>query len=132
MGRKIRLLWSISRSMSRFWTDAMQVLETASRAARDEAPADLAVILDAAGGLRIVAAEGWSTEGLRSEYGGTVYHVTRTGRDVCVEGRAAGMSCTLRGPFTGSPLPRALPPASIDHVPGAAGYCPSRPPLRLA
>jgi hypothetical protein len=89
--------------MSRFWKDAVKVLETASVAPRDGVSGNLAVILDPAGGLRILPAEGWTIEGLRAEYGGTVYHVIRTGHDVCVEGRAAGMSCTLRGPFVPPP-----------------------------
>jgi hypothetical protein len=94
--------------MSRFWKDAVQLLETASHAPHDGLSSDLALIIDSAGGLRIVAATGWSIEGLRSEYGGAVYRVTRSGRDVCVEGRAPGMSCLLRGPSM-TPLPHTTP-----------------------
>jgi hypothetical protein len=95
--------------MSRFWNDAVQVLETASSAPQDGSSSDLALIIDSTGGLRIVAATGWSIEGLQSEYGGAVYHVTRTGHDVCVEGRAPGMSCTLRGPSLTPQLPHTAP-----------------------
>jgi hypothetical protein len=100
--------------MSRFWNDAVQVLETASHSTQDGFSSDFAVIVDGAGTLRIVAAEGWSPEGLRSEYGGTVYHISRTGRDICVEGRAPGMSCTLRVPSAAPLLPQAIPTYSLE------------------
>jgi hypothetical protein len=74
--------------MSRFWKDAVQVLETAIHVPHDGFSSDLALIVDSIGGLRIVSATGWGIEGLRSEHGGAVYHVTRSGHYVCVEGRA--------------------------------------------
>lgn len=114
--------------MSRFWEDAVQILETARRS-RDGSSGDLALIIDPAGGLRIVPAEGWSTEGLCSEYGGTVYHVTRSGHGVCVEGRAAGMSCTLRVPFLTPPRSPAapqklLPETNTDRMDHSDGVSP--------
>jgi hypothetical protein len=102
-------LTSDKQRMSPFWNDAVQVLETASHAPHDGFSSDLALIIDSAGGLRIVTATGWSIEGLQSEYGGAVYHVTRTGHDGCVEGRAPGMSCLLRGPSMTPPLPQTAP-----------------------
>jgi hypothetical protein len=95
--------------VSRFWDHAAEIFETARRTPRDEGHDEMAVVLDGAGGLRLVMASGWTAEGLRAEYGGAVYHVTRTARDVCVEGRTAGMSCTLRGPAARVALPAAIP-----------------------
>jgi hypothetical protein len=83
--------------MSRFWDDALQVLENAACAHSAGGRSDVAVLIDHAGGLRIVAAEGWSPEGLESHYGASaVYRVSHGAAGVCVEGRGAGVSCTLR------------------------------------
>jgi hypothetical protein len=101
--------------MSRFWNDAVRVLETASQAPHDGFSSDLALIIGADGGLRMVGAVGWSIEGLRSVYGGAVYRVTRSGHEVCVEGRAPGMSCLLRGPLTTPPLQESAPRNLPNH-----------------
>jgi hypothetical protein len=92
--------------MSRFWQDAVQILETASHAPHDAFSADMAVIVDSSGGLRIVSSAGWSIEGLRSEYGGAVYQVRRSDRDVYVKGSAPGMHCVLSGPLAIPRLPQ--------------------------
>lgn len=81
---------------------------------------DLSLVIDRAGGLRIVTTEGWSVEGLQAHHGANVvYQVTHTREGVRLEGRGPGMSCTLRGPRSGSsvsspPLPRAIPSYTID------------------
>jgi hypothetical protein len=91
--------------MSRFWQDAMQVMEAATSAPGAGSASDLALIIERSGSLRIVMREGWSAEGLRSHYGsGAVYQVTHTPQGVCVEGRANGLSCTLH---SRSPCPAA-------------------------
>jgi len=83
--------------MGRFWKDAMQVLDAASNARGAGGASEMAVVVEASGGLRLVAAAGWSAEGLQSHYGAkAVYHVRHTAEGVCVEGRGSGVSCTLR------------------------------------
>jgi hypothetical protein len=107
-------------NMSRFWTDAMQVFETASAAPEGASP-DLAVVIDGSGGLLIVMEPGWTPEALRAAYGGrAVYQVTRTAQQVRLEGRAPGMSCTLRR----SPSTTPVPPAA-----GISSYTISGPKL---
>jgi hypothetical protein len=81
--------------MERFWDDALTVWEAAQNAPDESAP-EMAVILDERGALRMVMEPGWSAEGLRAEYGGAIYHVTRTPQGIRLEGRGRGMSCSLR------------------------------------
>ena len=92
--------------MSRFWDDAQQVFETACNAPRDGQSPDLAVIVGDSGAIRIVLAEGWSAEGLRSEYGGAAYRVKLSGNGVAVDGCGTGLSCKLRKPQPGYCAPR--------------------------
>ena len=84
--------------MSRFWDDARQVFETACNAPRDGLSPDLAVIVGDGGAIRIVLAEGWSPEGLLSEYGGAAYRVKQSGPQVALDGCGVGLSCKLRAP----------------------------------
>ena len=92
--------------MSRFWNDAMQVFETASCAPRDGSSPELGILIDHSGALRIVTAEGWSSEGLQAHYGArTVYHVRHTREGVFVDGRGPGMSCSLHGRQPALPAP---------------------------
>lgn len=104
--------------MSRFWNTAVEVFENATSAQASGSPADVAVVIDRSGGLRLVMSEGWSPEGLQSHYGAAaVYHVTHTPEGVCVDGRGPAMSCTLRGPRScGKPfrLPPSLPLYSVE------------------
>jgi hypothetical protein len=96
--------------MSRFWRDAMQVMESASASPAAGSASNLALVFDHSGALRIVMQEGWTAEGLRAHYGaGTVYQVTHTPQGVCVEGRAPGLSCTLRSC-------RPAPPAAVSST----------------
>jgi hypothetical protein len=83
--------------VSRFWQNAVQVMEAATSAPGAGSASNLALVIDRSGGLRIVMQEGWSPEGLRAHYGaGAVYQVTHTPQGVSVEGRASGLSCTFR------------------------------------
>ncbi len=83
--------------MSRFWQDAMQVMEAASAAPGAGSASDLALVIEHSGALRIVMQEGWTAEGLRAHYGAAaVYQVTHTPQGVSVEGRAPGLSCSFR------------------------------------
>jgi hypothetical protein len=101
--------------VSRFWNDALEILDTASRAPQAGSATNLAVVVERSGGLRIVAAEGWSAEGLQSHFGAAaVYQVTHTPRAVRVEGRGPGMSCTLRSP---AGRPWACPTAPVTSLP---------------
>ncbi|HLH19445.1 MAG TPA: hypothetical protein VKX45_19640 [Bryobacteraceae bacterium] len=97
--------------MTRFWNDALAILDTASRAPEAGAANGLAVVVERSGGLRIVMGEGWSAEGLQAHFGASaVYQVTHSPRSVCVEGRGPGESCTLRRSVVGQVhgLPYAL------------------------
>jgi hypothetical protein len=89
-------------------------MEAATSAPGAGSASNLALVIDRSGGLRIVMQDGWSPEGLRAHYGaGAVYQVTHTAQGVCVEGRAPGLSCTLRARSARlapiSTLPPALP-----------------------
>ena len=80
--------------MSRFLDDAVSVFETA---AGGEVAAEFGILLDTAGALRIVPAEGWQAETLQAHYGAAaVYHVSRTADGVRVRGRSGDMRCAFQ------------------------------------
>lgn len=83
--------------MSPFWRDAVAILETAAQSDAVETASDMAIVVERSGAMRIVPAEGWSTEGLRAEHGATaVYRIRRTTSGVHVDGRGLGVSCALQ------------------------------------
>jgi hypothetical protein len=95
--------------VSRFLEDAERVLETANVAPAHCGMADMAILIDAWGGMRIVDAAGWRPEALEAHYGAkTVYQVTRTPGGVRVTGRSGGRSCVLESARP-SPPPSAMP-----------------------
>jgi hypothetical protein len=102
--------------VSRFLEDAGQIFETASAASSEDAPANMAILIDAAGALRIVDAAGWRPDTLQAHYGArTVYQVTRTAGSVKVAGRSGSQTCTLETarqilPFQGFPSYSIVPP----------------------
>jgi hypothetical protein len=76
--------------------NAVSIFETATAAPADGNSSDLGILIDAAGGLCIVEAAGWSPEALVAHYGArTVYHVTHTAGGVQVRGRGDGHTCLL-------------------------------------
>ena len=78
--------------MSRFWEDAIGVLETAVRGDGEE----LGILVDELGAIRIVAAAGWRSDALQAHYGArTVYQVSHTPSGVRVTGRSGRRSCVL-------------------------------------
>ncbi len=82
--------------MSRFLEDAERILETAAAASCGEPSRNVAIMLDAAGCLRIVDSEGWTPEGLRSHYGAsTLYQVTHSPGAVQVTGWSGARRCLL-------------------------------------
>ncbi len=94
--------------MTRFWNDALAILDTASRAPEASSANGLAIVVERSGGLRLVMAEGWSAEGLQSHFGASaVYQVSHSPRAVCVEGRGPGVRCTLRYRWCGVLRPSA-------------------------
>lgn len=85
-----------------FFDDAQQVFETA---AHGSGAAQFGILVDDAGALRIVDAEGWRPEALQAHYGArTVFQVTRGDTGVRVAALSGRRSCTL----------------SLDHL-GRAG-----------
>ena len=98
--------------MSRFLDDAVRIFETASAGAGSPS-SELGILLDGAGGLRIVDAAGWNPEALRLHYGArTLYQVTRRGAGVEVAGNGPGHSCLLRSEAPRVPslhLPAGVP-----------------------
>jgi hypothetical protein len=96
--------------VSRFLEDAERVLETANIAPAHCGMADLAILIDAWGGMRIVDAAGWRPEALQAHYGAkTVYQVARTPGGIRVMGRSGGRSCVLESSRQSPPQP-AIPP----------------------
>jgi hypothetical protein len=78
--------------VSRFWEDAIGVLETAARGDGEE----LGILVDDAGAIRIVPAAGWRTDALQAHYGArTVYQVSHPPSGVRVTGRSGRRSCVL-------------------------------------
>ena len=103
--------------MSRFLEDAERVLETANGTPAYCGMADMAILLDAWGGMRIVDAVGWRPEALQAHYGAkTVYLVARTAGGIRVTGRSGGQSCVLESSRPSPPQPAMAP---RYPVPGA-------------
>ena len=96
--------------MSRFLNDAVSVFETAASGCGTN---EIAILLDTAGALRIVPAEGWQPEALQAHYGAeAVYHVSRTADRVRVEGHSGEMRCAFQsqtGPSRLNLLARSAP-----------------------
>lgn len=77
--------------MSRFWNDAQRILDTAIHG-----DADVGVLIDPSGAIRIVDAAGWRPEALQAHYGAqTVYQVTHSQSTVRVTGRSGNRSCIV-------------------------------------
>jgi len=101
--------------VNRFWQDAASILETAS-AVRDGGQSDIAILIDARNGLRIVDGAGWGLDALRREYqASTAYTVKRTGDSVVVEAENDSEHCTLKRNVSGSALMANLMGGIIPH-----------------
>ncbi|MBV9267794.1 MAG: hypothetical protein JO061_16615 [Acidobacteriaceae bacterium] len=99
--------------MNRFWEDAASIFETAT-AVRDGADSEIAILVDARNGLRIVDAAGWGLDALRREYqASTAYTVKRSGGSVTVEAQNGSDRCMLKKTSTGNALPNLL--GGIPH-----------------
>ena len=95
--------------MSRFLEDAERVLETAGVKPAYCGMAELAILIDVWGGMRIVDAAGWRPEALQAHYGAaTVYQVMRTPGGIRVMGRSGGRSCVLESSRPSPPQPAIL------------------------
>ncbi len=100
--------------MSRFLEDAERVLETAGVKPAYCGMADLAILIDVWGGMRIVDAAGWRPEALQAHYGAaTVYQVMRTPGGIRVMGRSGGRSCVLESSRPSPPQPAILAPYGL-------------------
>jgi hypothetical protein len=79
--------------VSRLFADAVRVFETATHGG----DANVGILLDPQGAIRIVPADGWRPEALQEHYGArSVFQVTNGPAGLRVEGRSGGYSCTLR------------------------------------
>ena len=82
--------------MNRFWQDAVSIFETARNAPPEGGNCELNILIDDAGGLRIVTEAGWRPEALAAHFGAsTVYQVTHTADGVRVAGRSLSARCVL-------------------------------------
>ncbi len=81
--------------MSAFFQQAEEIFATARTAgAAGAEDGDLAVLVDEAGSIRVVAAGGWDAEALRLDRGArSVYRISRRGGRVRLEGRTSGERC---------------------------------------
>ena len=78
--------------VSRLFTDALQVFETAAAGATE----NLGILVDDSGALRIVQADGWRPDALQEHYGArSVFQVTHTPAGLRVDARSGAYSCTL-------------------------------------
>jgi hypothetical protein len=83
--------------VSAFLENAVQIFETAEVSSEGGASADIGLLIDLSGALRIVDATGWRPDALRQHYGaGTVYRVTRRAGKVEVHGHSQGCSCVIQ------------------------------------
>jgi hypothetical protein len=99
-----------------FFDDAQRVFETA---AQGSGAADLGILVDDSGALRIVDAVGWRPEALQAHYGArTVFQVSRDAAGVRVAARSGSRACTLS----------VEQPASILDLGGAVGLLSLLPP----
>ena len=77
-------------------SDAAQILDAAQAAPVARQDCDLAILVGPRGSIRVVEAEGWTTDSMRTHYGAdAAYRVTRRSGKVRVEGRSFGLKCLL-------------------------------------
>jgi hypothetical protein len=74
------------------FADAVRVFETAVHGGE----ANLGILVDHQGAIRIVSSDGWRPEALREHYGASeVFQVTHSPAGLRVEARSGGYSCLL-------------------------------------
>ena len=82
--------------MSAFLQRAEEILAVATKG--DSGLGNTLMVLDRQGGIRMLAADGWSLPGAAAEYGAeAVYRVERRGSAVRVEGWNGSERCLLQG-----------------------------------
>jgi hypothetical protein len=81
-----------------FWENAESIFETACQASQNGSPdCDLAILIGPRGNIQVTQAAGWALPSLLAHHGAqTVYHVTRQGARVRLEGRSGSTACMLR------------------------------------
>lgn len=81
--------------MSRFLDNAERILDAAESAVQaGHAPTDMAILITAEGGIRMVADSDWPLDSLQLHYGAKMaYRVSQSGSAVRVEGRADSRTC---------------------------------------
>jgi hypothetical protein len=85
--------------VSRFFADAVRVFETAVQGGE----ANLGILLDHEGAIRIVASDGWRPDALQEHYGAqTVFQVTHTTTCVRVEARSGKYACLYSKELSGA------------------------------
>ena len=78
-----------------FLRQAEEILDIA--VSGDEKAANLAILIDRQGGMRMLDPSGWSLPALCAEYGASAaYTVERRGRAVRVEGWGGGERCLIQ------------------------------------
>jgi hypothetical protein len=109
-----------------FWTDAESIFETARQASQCGAPdCDLAILVGAQGGVRMLDAAGWASASLLAEHGAKIiYRITRQRGSVRLEGRSGAETCLLRSESPAETARRlltgAIPPACLSREKAAA------------
>src|SRR5262249_52298161 len=82
------------KGVSAFLKQAEEIFATAGAAGAEGT--ELAVLVDHAGCIQVLAAGGWSAEALRVDRGArTVYRISRSAGRVRLEGRTAEQRCLL-------------------------------------
>ncbi len=98
--------------MSAFLQDAVGIFETALTGCQSAETADMAVLVDANGGLRVVESRDWTLSGLEAHYGArTIYRIDRNAGRVRVEARSGAESCVLESAAPRRTLLPGLTPA---------------------
>jgi hypothetical protein len=104
-----------------FLQKAEEILEIAVSGDRDAA--DLAILVDTQGGMRMLDPSGWSLSALCAEFGAdAVYSVARRGGTVRVEGFGSGERCLLQRTL-GPRRPTLTPQRSGGVEEGARRWC---------
>lgn len=82
-------------SVSRFETNAIEILDAAESAARHgHAPSDMTILISPEGGIRMVADSDWPLDSLQAHHGAKMaYRVSESASVVRVEGRSGARTC---------------------------------------
>lgn len=107
--------------MSRFYDNAVRILDTAESAAKaGHTPSEMTILITPEGGIRMVADSDWPLDSLQAHHGAKmVYRVSQRASTVRVEGRADSRTCLFE-----TAKPERAARLLLNHAP--AHWMPAR------